>query len=61
MPHTLDLRRLAEVFEAVEADDGAHLTTWECDRLVEWKALWERGRTLSDRQLEILEQMYLKV
>lgn len=61
MAHTLDLRRLAEVFEALEADDGQHLTAWELDRLPEWKARWEAGHALSERQLEILEQMYLKV
>ena len=61
MPHSLDLRNLSEVFAGLEADDGQHLTTWEMDRLVEWKALWERGHALTARQLEILEQMWLKV
>jgi hypothetical protein len=61
MPHSLDVKRLAEVFDALVADDGQHLTAWELERLPEWKNLWESGRRLSDKQLECLEKMYLKV
>ena len=61
MPHSLDINRLGEIFDALEADDGQHLTAWEMERLPEWKELWDSGRALSDRQLEILEKMYLKV
>jgi len=58
--HSLDVSRLGDVFE--ELEENAHkLTPWECDRLEEWKNLWERDVPLSERQLETLEQMYLKV
>jgi len=51
---------MAEIFDGLE--DQAHkLTTWEIDRLAEWKAIWERGGKLTERQLEILEQMWGKI
>jgi hypothetical protein len=57
--HTLDVK-LWKVFEDL-LDNTDKLNTWECDRLDEWHAAWKAGRTLSDRQLETLEGMYLKV
>jgi hypothetical protein len=60
MPHSLDVNRLAEVFEGLR-ENSDRLTSWECDRLEEWESLWARGIQLSERQLEVLEQMYVKV
>jgi hypothetical protein len=60
MPHTLDIKQLEKIFD--ELEENAHkLSSWEMDRLPEWRALWERGRELSEKQLECLEKMYLKV
>lgn len=60
MPHGLDVSRLEEVFDAL-ALNSEKLSDWEKDRLPEWFDYWTNGGTLSDKQLEILERMYLKV
>lgn len=60
MSHTLDENQLEQVFEGLQ-DNTHKLTPWECDRLEEWYAIWKRGGKLSERQLEILEQMWQKV
>jgi hypothetical protein len=57
---SLDANRLDEVFEGLR--ENAHkLNSWECDRLEEWEALWERGVELYEKQLDCLERMWLKV
>lgn len=61
MGHTLDVTKLEQVFEGLRNAVPGKLTAWEMDRLEEWEALWERGVKLSERQLEILEQMWMKV
>ena len=58
--HTLNVNKLGQIFEGLE-ENADKLTPWECDRLEEWKTLWERDVQLSERQLEVLEQMWLKV
>jgi len=58
MPHTLDVSRLAEIFDQLENDD--RLTKWERNFIESVKAQYEDGRKLSDRQLETLEQVYVK-
>jgi hypothetical protein len=60
MPHTLDLNRLDEVFEVIEANINK-LTTWEIDFIEDVKPRWESGKTLADGTLEKLEEIYLKV
>lgn len=60
MAHTLDVSKLEEVFEGL-MDNNDKLTTWECDRLDEWFGQWKRGKELTERQLEVLEQMWLKI
>jgi hypothetical protein len=61
MPHTLDRTRLQEVFDAIEADEGFHLTSWEIDFFGSVRDQRNSGRPLSDKQLEIIERIYLKV
>jgi len=60
MPHSLDVNRLEEIFDGLE-ENSHKLLPWELDRLPEWRTLWERGFTLSDKQLECLERMWNKV
>jgi hypothetical protein len=60
MSHGLDVTRLDEIFESLE-ENSHKLTAWENDRVPEWKALHEAGKTLSEKQLECLERMYVKV
>jgi len=60
MSHTLDVSKLSYVFEQLR-DNVDRLNSWECDRLEEWEAEWNRKGTLSDAKLECLEKMYLKV
>ena len=63
MSHTLDLTRLPEIFQGLE-DNVEKLNSWEQDRLEEWKAKYEASKgkwTPSERQLEIIEQMWNKV
>lgn len=43
--------------EAIQAD-GRGLTTWEEERVEEWRQRIESGRPLSERQAEILERIY---
>lgn len=60
MASTLDKHRLPEVFEGLK--DNLHkLTAWEIDRLEEWEVLVERGKELSEKQMDCLERMWQKV
>lgn len=43
--------------EAVETD-GVNLTAWETDFIESLREQVDRGRTLSERQAEILERIY---
>lgn len=63
MSHTLDISKLQQIFDDLEAN-SEKLNSWECDRLEEWKAKYEasKGKWVpSEKQCEIIEQMYLKV
>lgn len=60
MSHTLDVNRLQEVFDKLK-ENVHRLNSWEIDRLEEWEPLWQRTSKLSEKQLECLERMYLKV
>lgn len=60
MPHSLDIKRLGEVFESI--DDSLHrLNDWEKNFVESLQEQFEERGTLSDRQLEILERIYGKV
>lgn len=43
------------------ADNLSRLSPWERQRVEEWTDLLENGGDLSDRQAEIVEEMYQKV
>ena len=58
--HTFDLRKIQEVFERLR-ENVERLTPWEIDRLEEWETKWKTTKSLTERQLEILEEMYLKI
>jgi hypothetical protein len=58
MAHTLDVEKLAEVFEQLESED--RLSKWEMGFVESVKAQWEEGRKLSEAQLEKLEQIWCK-
>ena len=61
MSHTLDPKRLQEVFDALEEKEDK-LSEWERDTFVpSVKKQWQRNGKLSERQMEILEEAYLKV
>ena len=60
MSHSLDTNRLKEVFEALR-DNTERLNEWENERLEEWYDRWTNDLPLSDRQLECLERMYLRI
>lgn len=60
MSHTLDTNRLPEIFEKLR-ENTHKLNSWECDRLEEWEPLYERTGKLSEKQLECIEKMYVKV
>jgi hypothetical protein len=59
MSHSLDESKLQQVFDGLR-ENSHKLTAWELDRLEEWEEKWTRGGKLSERQLEILEEMWLK-
>lgn len=60
MAHTLDVNKLDVVFQKLR-ENPERLNSWELDRLEEWEPLWERTGQLSEKQLECLEKMYIKV
>jgi hypothetical protein len=66
MSHTLDISKLPQIFEELQANTDK-LTTWECDRLEEWVAKYEHNpnqKIFTDKEsrvMEIIEQMHCKV
>lgn len=60
MPHTLDVKRIREVIESCESEIE-NLTKWEQSFVESISDQYERSGRLSDRQLEILERIYLKI
>ena len=61
---SLDLSRLAEVFEAFHSDDAIRkMTPWEVDFTQDMERKFKSSGTkyFSERQLEVLEQIYVKV
>lgn len=60
MPHTLDLKRLDEVYDAI-IDNFEQLSKWEQNFITNTRDQWERIHQLSDGQLEKLEQIYVKL
>ena len=61
MPHTLDIRRLAEVIDSIKSHDVSDFSSWEIDFIESVEGQFKAGRTLSEKQLECLERIYLKV
>jgi hypothetical protein len=59
MSHTLDPNRLQEIWDAIE-ENGINLTTWEIDWIESVKPRWEKGYKLSDKEMEILERIYIQ-
>jgi hypothetical protein len=60
MPHTLDVAKLKDVFDGI-ADNMERLSKWESGFFVSVYDQWERGRELSEKQLERLEEIWLKM
>ena len=58
--HTLDLTKLQQVFDDIEANPG-RLTTWEIDFFESVRDQYKNKGSLSEKQLEVLERIYLKV
>jgi len=59
--HTLDVKRLDEVFDAIKSKDVSFFSAWEIDFIESVEAQWKGQRSLSGKQLEILARIYLKV
>jgi hypothetical protein len=59
--HTLDINRLAVVFAGLQAQ-AVHktLTLWEKQFLADVHRWWSRGKTLSDNQLQKLEELWVR-
>ncbi len=63
MSHSLDVSKLGEIFEGLK-DNTHKLDSWQCDRLEEWSEKYERSKGKwipSERQLEVIEAMWVKV
>jgi hypothetical protein len=56
--HTLDVSRVPEMLEQLLSDD--RLTKWERNFCESLSAQLDEGYVLSDRQLEVLEQVWCK-
>ena len=64
MAHTLDPNRIGEVIDAImeSPDVERKLTSWELDEFMpSIQAVFKRDGGLSERRLEVLEQIYLKI
>lgn len=62
MPHTLDPNRVLEVIDTIRASDKFdRLTHWEQDFLESVEDAYRLFGGLSERRMEILEKIYLKV
>jgi len=64
MSHTLDPKRLQEVFDAIDEviEDNENFTEWEREQFYpSVKSQYQRKGKLSDDQMEHLERIYLKV
>jgi predicted DNA binding protein len=60
MSHTLDTDKLKEVFEGL-TDKFDKLTKWEQDFVESVKEQYENKGELTERQLEFLEKIWMKV
>lgn len=60
MPHTLDVKRIREVLETCESEIGS-LTPWEQSFIESISDQYTNRGSLSEKQLAILERIYLKV
>lgn len=60
MAHTLDPDRLKDVFEAI-SQNIEKLSKWEQDFFESVSDQFDRGKTLSEKQLEVIEKIYLKL
>jgi hypothetical protein len=60
MPHTLDPTRLEEVFKSIE-ENLDRFTQWEQRFIESTRDQFDRTGSLSDKQMEVLEKIYLKV
>jgi hypothetical protein len=58
MPHTLDVARLGEVFDQLLSED--RLTKWEQGFVESVHEQWLARGTLSEKQLETFEKIYVK-
>jgi hypothetical protein len=61
MASTLDTSRLQEVFDSITAASPGRLTDWEEDFVDSIYDVWYQNGSLTERQLEVLEKIYLKV
>ena len=60
MSHTLDITRLEEIFEGLEEHD-MKFTQWERTFIESVHEQYQRLGKLSERQCELLEQLWLRV
>ena len=60
MAHTLDVKRIREVLDVCESETDK-LSPWEQNFLESVSDQYTRKGSLSDKQLEILERIYLKI
>jgi hypothetical protein len=61
MAHSLDVNRIGEVIEAIKSSDKySRLTTWEMDFMESIEEAFRRDGGLSERRLEILEQIHMR-
>jgi len=58
MSHTLDINRLDEVIDELQCNDS--LTKWERSYIESIKAQKDSGKKLTDRQIEVLEQIHVR-
>ena len=60
MAHTLDVKRIREVLDTIESETDK-LTTWEQQFIESVSDQYTRKGSLSEKQLEIVETIYMKV
>jgi hypothetical protein len=60
MAHTLDLKRLDEVFDYLLEEQETRLSKSDLEWVRKFKSQWDDRHWLSDTQLEILEKIYVR-
>jgi hypothetical protein len=61
MAHTLDASKVGEILDAIEDEHMSRLSKWETGFIESQRDKRDRGYEMSEREMEILEQIWVKM